>query len=161
MYPSVLKTFISKFEFINQKRTISPSNIEINISSNTLDSNKINGTISIKNNSDETDIIIFESKLSITEDILIFKTQYQSQKKIQEEIDTFTIINTFQNNYSSPKTKYLFHITNGKILQAYRVSKKYKFENGISESLSKFNMENKEVSKMITNVYETNVNRKR
>ena len=48
MYPSVLKTFISKFEFINQKRTISPSNIEINISSNTLDSNKINGTITIK-----------------------------------------------------------------------------------------------------------------
>ena len=161
MYPSVLKTFISKFDIINQKRPISPSNIEINISNNSLDSNKINGTISIKNNLGENDIIIFESKLSIAEDILIFKTQYQSQGQIKEETDTFTIINIPQNNYSSPKTKYLFHIISGKIIQAYRVGKKYKFENGISESLSKFNMENKEVSNMMNNVYENNSNRKR
>lgn len=160
MYPNILKNFISKFVFLTTKLNLS-SKIEIKISENETEKNKICGTINIQHISGEKETIIFESIYSKTEDILIFKTKYQYGGKLTEEIDTFSIIKDNQTKYSNPKTKYLFHLANGKIIQAYRVGKNYKFENGIGESLSRFNIENKEVSNMINNIYINNTNKKR
>lgn len=154
MYPNTLKSFISRFSYFKQKIDLIQQNFEINILNNEQD--KVTGTIIIKNLQQETKQINFSSKISKTNDILIFKTQYEFEGKEYEEIDIFTIINENPKNYATTKTKYLFHIVNNKIIQAYRVGKKYKFENGINESLLKFNMESKEVLELISNLYRAN-----
>ena len=154
MYPNILKSFISRFSFFKEQIDLIQQNFEIKILNNEQD--KVTGAITIKNLQQETKQIEFSSKISKTDDILIFKTQYQTEGKEYEEIDIFTIINEEQKNYATTKTKFLFHIVNNKIIQAYRVGKKYKFENGINESLLKFNMESKDVLELISNLYSAN-----
>ena len=154
MYPNILKSFISRFSFLKEQIDLIQQNFEIKILNNEQD--KVTGAITIKNLQQETKQIEFSSKISKTDDILIFKTQYQTEGKEYEETDIFTIINEEQKNYATTKTKFLFHIVNNKIIQAYRVGKKYKFENGINESLLKFNMESKDVLELISNLYSDN-----
>ena len=154
MYPNILKSFISRFSFFKEQIDLIQQNFEIKILNNEQDN--VTGAITIKNLQQETKQIEFSSKISKTDDILIFKTQYQTEGKEYEEIDIFTIINEEQKNYATTKTKFLFHIVNNKIIQAYRVGKKYKFENGINESLLKFNMESKDVLELISNLYSAN-----
>ena len=154
MYPNILKSFISRFSILKEQIDLIQQNFEIKILNNEQD--KVTGAITIKNLHQETKQIEFSSKISKTDDILIFKTQYQTEGKEYEEIDIFTIINEEQKNYATTKTKFLFHIVNNKIIQAYRVGKKYKFENGINESLLKFNMESKDVLELISNLYSAN-----
>ena len=160
MYTNILESFISKLGFISQKVNPYFSNCEININNKSENQNYISGTININPKTSESEIILFESKLNKTEDMFIFITTYQSEGKLSEEVDTFTITPDIKIGYSTPKTKLLLHIVDGKLLQAYRVGKKYKFENGINESLSKLNMENKEVINML-NQPENKSNKKR
>lgn len=151
MYTSVLKGYISRFNFITQKNNSNIHNIEINVSNNNQ-SNQIDGTIIINQENEEKEIIFFETKISKTDDILIFKTKYQSNGKILEETDTFAITEIMQYGYSTPKIKLLLHIVEGKIIQAYRTSKKYKFENGINENLTQLNMNNQDVVNFLNNI---------
>lgn len=159
MYTSILKSFISRLGFVSEKVNLHHSNFEINILNNFEEQNQIKGTISINSPSQETEIILFETKLSKSDDMLIFKTKYQSEGKLHEEVDTFAITNEVQRGYPSSKTKIIIHVVNGKVHQAYRVGKKYKFENGINENLTKFNMENKDVKNMLSNAYGNNKKR--
>lgn len=153
MNNNILKSFISRFSFFKQGIDLIQQNFEINISNNNPDN--VIGTITIKTPL-LTKQIKFNSIISKTEDILIFKTKYQIEDKEYEEIDVFTIVNEKTKNYATTKTKYLFHIVNNEIINAYRVGKKYKFENGINESLLKFNMDNKEVLELIKETYDNN-----
>lgn len=150
----ILKTFISKLDFIF-KRTgnIFYDGFEINILSIDNDTHKINGTLVIKNNNDESEVIPFETKLSQSEDVLAFESIYQIADKLLSEVDTFTIVNQQQKSYYTPKTKYLIHTVNGNLNQAYEVNKKYTFANGISENFRKINMNNKEIVNRINSNY--------
>jgi len=111
-----------------------------------------------KNNSNET--INFKIQIKETDDILIFKSTYQTQTIEETEIDSFVIINQETKSYFTPKTKYLIHLVGDKIKQAYIVNKKYKFSNGINENYSKMNMENKEIFNNIQTRYESQITNK-
>lgn len=154
MYENILKSFISRLGFLTNKLDLNSQNFQINIINNQNELNEINGTITIKNTSSEPQIIFFEIKISKSDDILIFKVKYQSEGKLHEEIDTFAIVNPEQRGYFSPKTKLLIHVVDSKIVQSYVVGKKYKFENGINESLSKINMQNKDIINLLNTTYE-------
>jgi len=149
----ILKSFISRLGFVSKKINTYYSNYDINITLPSEKQNNIIGTININPTTSESEIILFESKFDKTDDMLIFKTKYQSEGKIYEDVDCFTITPEYHQRYSSSKTKFLIHISNGNLFQSYRVGKKYKFENGINESLSKLNMDNKEVINMLNQSY--------
>lgn len=161
----VLKGFISHLNFI-AKRKINPysSNIEINISNIDNKEHKINGNVIIKNETNQNETIIFNIQLSESADMLVFKSTYQSDKETLtnrdlEEVNTFVIVNPETKSFFTPKTKYLIHLVDGNLKQAYIVNKKYKFTNGISENYSKLNMDNKDNIDNINNIYTSHKSR--
>ena len=157
---NTLKGFISKLDFISKKLEYQNNdNFEINYFNINENTYQINGTITIN-----TETITFNTQLSQSEDMLIFKSTYKYSNNTQisyvnkTEIDIFTIVEQEQNSFFSSKTKYLIHLVDGIIKQAYVVNKKYKFENGISENYTKINMNNKEIFNSITMHYDTKNN---
>ena len=154
MYENILKSFISSLGFVSEKLNLQPSKAEIKILNNYNESNQIQGIITTSSSTEESEIIFFESHFNKSDEMLIFKTKYQYAGRIYEEVDTFAIANMDQRGYYTHKTKLLIHVVDGKIVQSYSVGKKYKFENGISENLSKLNMRNKDVINMLNNSYE-------
>lgn len=153
----ILKSFISRLDFISKKIEYSNSDTYEIIIENVND-NEISGIFINKNNSNEN--IKFKTKIKETDDILIFKSTYQIQKIEKTEIDTFVIIKQETKSYFTPKTKYLIHLVDNKIKQAYTVNKKYKFSNGINENYLKINMENKEIFNNIQAHYESQIKNK-
>lgn len=160
MNTNTLKGFISKLDFISKKFEYQNNdNFEINYFNINENTYQINGTITIN-----TETITFNTQLSQSEDMLIFKSTYKYSNNTQisyvnkTEIDIFTIVEQEQNSFFSPKTKYLIHLVDGIIKQAYVVNKKYKFENGISENHTKINMNNKEIFNSITMHYDAKNN---
>jgi len=153
----ILKSFISRLDFISKKIEYSNSEIYEIIIEN-INDNEMSGIFINKNNSNET--IKFKTQIKETDDILIFKSTYQTQTIEETEIDSFVIINQETKSYFTPKTKYLIHLVGDKIKQAYIVNKKYKFSNGINENYSKMNMENKEIFNNIQTRYESQITNK-
>ena len=147
----ILKSFISRLDFISKKIEYSNSETYEIIIEN-INNNEVSGIFVNKNNLNDT--INFKIQIKETDDILIFKSTYQTQNIEETEIDTFVIINQETKSYFTPKTKYLIHLVDDKIKQAYIVNKKYKFINGINENYSKMNMENKEIFNNIQSHYE-------
>lgn len=147
----ILKSFISRLDFISKKIEYSNSETYEIIIEN-INNNELSGIFVNKNNSNDT--INFKIQIKETDDILVFKSTYQTQNIEETEIDTFVIINQETKSYFTPKTKYLIHLVDDKIKQAYIVNKKYKFTNGINENYSKMNMENKEIFNNIQSHYE-------
>ena len=123
---------------------------EINIEN--INNNVIIGNFIQKKDLKQT--IKFNIKIIESNNILIFKSTYQTIDREQTEIDTFVIINQEEKSYFTPKTKYLIHLVDDKIKQAYTVNKKYKFTNGINENYFKINIENKEIFNNIKKQYE-------
>ena len=143
-----LQNFISKLDFIKN-----PENVCENITiSNEM--NTINGIIGLGKNEE----IFFESTYRKTDDVLEFQTTYQLNHQYTSEVltetDTFIIANSKNKFIFSPRIKYLLHIVNGNLKQAYIVNKKYNFDCGISENYTKLNMDNKEVLRSIPNKYQ-------
>ena len=153
----ILKSFISRLDFISKKVEYSNSDTYEIIIEN-INNNEISGIFMVKNNQNET--INFKTQIKETDDILIFKSTYQTSTIEKTEIDTFAIINQETKSYFSPKTKYLIHLVGDRIKQAYIVNKKYKFSNGINENYSKINMENREIFNNIQAHYETQITNK-
>jgi len=153
----ILKSFISRLDFISKKVEYSNSETYEIIIEN-INNNEISGIFKNKNNSNET--INFKIQIKETDDILIFKSTYQTQTIEKTEIDTFAIINQEAKSYFTPKTKYLIHLVGDRIKQAYMVNKKYKFSNGINENYSKINMENREIFNNIQAHYESQITNK-
>ena len=155
----ILKSFLCRLDFISKKIEYSNSTTYEIILEN-INNDEIEGIFFMKDNPNE--VIKFNTKIIESDDILIFKTNYQTKNTEELEIDTFTIINQETKSYFTPKTKYLIHLVGDKIKQAYIVNKKYKFSNGINENYSKINMNNKEISNNIKNYYESQIiNKKR
>ena len=153
----ILKSFISRLDFISKKIEYSNSEIYEIIIEN-INDNEMSGIFINKNNSNET--IKFKTQIKETDNILIFKSTYQTQTIEETEIDSFVIINQETKSYFTPKTKCLIHLVGDKIKQAYIVNKKYKFSNGINENYSKMNMENKEIFNNIQTRYESQITNK-
>lgn len=147
----ILKSFISKLDYISKKIGYSNSSI-YEIDFENINNNEIIGNVSIKNEVPET--IKFNIQISESEDILIFRSTYELSNVQKTEIDTFVIVNQETRTYFTPKTKYLIHLVDNQIKQAYIVNKKYKFSNGINENHSKINMDNKEIFNNIRTHYE-------
>lgn len=159
---NTLKVFISRLEFISKKlRTPYCHNYEINFFPNQQETHKIAGTVNIQNRKGKTEVVFFETKLSKSEDMLVFKTIYQSNGKLSEEIDTFAIATIEQKGYFNPQNNLLIHLVNNKISEAYYVGRKYQFENGISDSFTKLNMNDQDMVNLINNTYGNSINRKR
>ena len=153
----ILKSFISRLDFISKKIEYSNSETYEIIIEN-INNNEVSGIFVNKNNSNDT--INFKIQIKETDDILVFNSTYQTQNIEETEIDTFVIINQETKSYFTPKTKYLIHLVDDKIKQAYIVNKKYKFTNGINENYSKMNMENKEIFNNIQSHYEAQTTNK-
>lgn len=170
---NILKCFISKLDFISERTKYEYSSIsEINILNVDEEEHIIKGTVVIRLDAKCLEVITFETRFSQLDDILIFKSKYQIDtnnshqnfdsvvdgeyiSKVFEEVDTFVIINQESKTFFTPKTKYLIHLVDGNIKQAYVVNKKYKFENGLSENYTKLNMDNKELLNYIQKNYES------
>jgi len=155
----ILKSFISRLDFISKRIEYQNNNLlEIKITNlkNNSDKYFITGLAIIKNETKEKETITFDIQLTKSQEILIIKSNYESDnKKIKdknEEIDTFIITESNNKKYYTPKIKYLIHLVDGALKQAYIVNKKYKFENGISESHSKVNMNNKDITNEINSI---------
>lgn len=123
--------------------------------------NKINGTI-IVSSSEE---IYFETQFEKEDDNnLTFNITYYIDKhnpsNTIEETHTFIIDDSITTSFFGRKTKYLIHLINGELKQAYIVNKKYQLENGISESYTKMNMKNKEAISNIPINYQVQNNSK-
>lgn len=148
-----LQNFISKLDFISMTENCI-QNININ-----TETNIITGIIELGNSEE----IFFETNYIQTEDILEFKTKYQINNQnisdVLEEINTFIIAKPQTKSLFSPKVKYLLHLVNDNLNQAYIVNKKYNFGNGISENYTKLNMNNKDVLKNIPNYQISSINK--
>ena len=153
----ILKSFISRLDFISEKIEYLNSNTYEIIIEN-INNNEITGIFLLKNNPNET--IKFNTQMIKTDDILKFKSNYQTKDIKKSETDTFVIINQETKSYFTPKTKYLIHLVEDKIKQAYIVNKKYKFENGINENYSRINMNNQEIFNNIKHHYESEITNK-
>ena len=153
----ILKSFISRLDFISNKIEYSNSETYEIIIEN-INNNEVSGIFVNKNNLNDT--INFKIQIKETDDILVFKSTYQTSTTEETEIDTFVIINQETKLYFTPKTKYLIHLVDDKIKQAYIVNKKYKFTNGINENYSKMSMENKEIFNNIQLHYEAQTTNK-
>lgn len=152
-----LKSFISRLDFISEKiEYMNSNNYEIIIEN--TNNNEITGIFLLENNPDET--IRFNTQIIKTDAILIFKSNYQKKDIKKSEVDTFVIINQESKSYFTPKTKYLIHLVEDKIKQAYIVNKKYKFENGINENHSRINMNNQEIFNNLKNYYESQITKR-
>lgn len=154
----VLKSFISRLDFISKKIKYPYNNsLEINILNIDNNIEKIEGKAIIKNEINEIETITFNIQLSKSDDMLLFRTSYKSDKQPTtneyEAVDTFAIVNQESKSFFTPKTKYLIHLVDGNIKQAYIVNKKYKFTNGINENYTKLNMDNKDVINSIPTNY--------
>ena len=166
MSTNILKSFISQFGFVSTKtKHSSNKQAEINILNIDNEKHKINGAVIVKNGTAEIETITFETQLSESDDMLLFKTSYQSdtetiQDKAFESVDTFAIVNQEAKSFFTPRTKYLIHLVDGTIKQAYIVNKKYKFSNGISENYTKMNMDNKDIVNDINNAYSSQKSRR-
>ena len=108
----ILKSFISRLDFISKKVEYSNSDTYEIIIEN-INNNEISGIFMVKNNQNET--INFKTQIKETDDILIFKSTYQTSTIEKTEIDTFAIINQETKSYFSPKTKYLIHLVGDRI----------------------------------------------
>lgn len=172
----ILRNFILQLKFIIERTKYAHNNnYKLNITNIDTKNNKIKGTVTIDYGTNEFEVISFETHYSNSDDILIFKSTYKkenyktkqnllltaekecfvkSEDKIFEEIDTFVIVEQEKKDYFSPKTKYLIHLVDGNIIEAYIVNKKYKFINGISENYTKLNMNNKEIVTNVASIYE-------
>ena len=149
----ILKSFISNLNLVSEKiKHPYINNYEINLQNNKSESGEIRGALNLKYKSGETEIIFFEIKIIKTPDIIVFKSKYQDEGRIKETVDTYAISND-QTLFFGNKNKILVHVVDSKIIDAYCVSKKYKFENGISDNLSKLNMNNKEVQNVLNQTY--------
>ena len=124
----------------------------------------------MQNNQEE--LIAFESQIIKTDDLLIFKSKYRYDANNQEEnndnhtyekeeVNTFAIVKSEKKNLFGPKLKYLLHLVNNNLEKIYVVSKKYQFENGISENFTLLSMKEKELIDDINNSYEKTIKTKR
>ena len=154
----ILKSFLCRLGFVSNKIEYSNSTT-YDIILEKINNNEVEGTFLIKNNQTET--IKFNTKIIESDDILIFKSKYQTTNCERTEIDTFVIVNQETKSYFTPKTKYLIHLVGDRIEQAYIVNKKYKFINGINENYSRINMDNKEIINEIRNYYEHQITNKK
>lgn len=149
----ILKSFISNLSFVSEKiKHPYINNYEINLLNYKTENEEIRGTINILYKSGETEILFFEIKLMKTPEILMFKTKYQNEGRIEETKDTYAISNN-QQSFFGNKTKLLVHIVDSKIIDVYCVGKKYKFENGINDNLTKLNLNNKDVQNVLNQTY--------
>ena len=161
MNKTILQGFISKLSFIDEiTKNLSNKLFEIEILSIDNEKNIINGKVNIKNDNQVDESISFETKFNETEDFLIFKTTIKNSQEIKESVDTFAVVNPKSKAFFTPKIKYLLHLVDGTVKQAYIVNKKYKFSNGISENYTKVNMDNKEIANDINNFYTSNKSRR-
>ena len=149
----ILKSFISNLSFISEKiKHPYINNYEINLLNHKPENNDIRGVINLIYKSGETEVVFFEIKIIKTPEILMFKSKYQNEGRIEEKTDTYAISSN-QQSFLGNKTKLLVHVVDSKIIDAYCVGKKYKFENGINDNLSKLNMNNKDVQNVLNQTY--------
>ena len=149
----ILKSFISNLSFVSEKiKHPYINNYEINLLNYKTENNEIRGIINLIYKSGETEILFFEIKLIKTPEILMFKSKYQNEGRIEETKDTYAISSN-QQSFLGNKTKLLVHIVDSKIIDAYCVGKKYKFENGINDNLTKLNLNNKDVQNILNQTY--------
>ena len=109
-----LESYVSKFEFVSSRTKYSYGNensCEINIKN--LNNNEINGTIAFRIGIGESELILFDSKMSQTDNSLAFTSTYhyknfrakqkphfmgigeytsESETPLLEETDVFTIL---------------------------------------------------------------------
>ena len=125
----VLKTFISKINFID-KKIKQPYVISYEIKINNYQENQdhITGFLSIKYKSGKEETIPFEIEKKETSDILIFDSKFLYGGKIEKVKDIYAISNE-QITFLGTKTKIIVHIVDNKIIEAYTIGKNYKFEN--------------------------------
>ena len=180
---NILKTYISRLGFVSKRTKRSyDGGCEINITNIDSESHKIEGTVVIKINDSERDVIYFETQLVESPELLIFKSIYhtntykvkenqnsikpsiyplRTEFKISETTDTFAIVNKEMRYLFSPKTKFILHLIDGNINQIYCVSNKYNFNNGLSENFTRLNMNNKDIINDINNKYEETIRKRR
>lgn len=158
----ILESFISRLEFISKKiESLKNEDYEIKILE--TNNNKIKGKVIIKDQINE-EIHYQIDLIEIDNNTLIFKSTFNTniQSDIIETKDAFVIVEPRVKAFNKvPKIKYLIHIIDGKINQAYIVNKKYKFTNGINDNYSKVNMDNNQIVSQIENEYQTTINKKR
>ena len=149
----ILKSFISNLSFVSEKiKHPYINNYEINLLNYKTENSEIMGIINFIYNAGETEILFFEIKLMKTPEILMFKSKYQHEGRIEETKDTYTISNN-NPSFLGNKTKLLVHIVDSKIIDAYCVGRKYKFENGINDNLTKLNLNNKDIQNVLNQTY--------
>ena len=152
-----LESYVSKFAFVSSRTKYSYGNensCEISIKNN--DNNEINGTVGFRLGIGESELILFDSKMSQTDNSVAFTSKYhyknfrakqkphfmgvgeytsESETQLIEESDVFTILTRKKKGlFDSPK-KYLIHFVDGTPYSVYKVDNNYKLSDGISSEL--------------------------
>lgn len=151
---SAIKSFVTRFKFISEM--INYQDYELNILNIGDDGEHISFEFRINNGNDDFVSIPFETSLVCFDNLLVFNTIYQKNNKIFNERNVFALVDEKQSQYYNSKTKLLIHFVDNDIRQAYRVGRKYNFNNGLSESFGKMNMNSREIIKEL-NAYKEEI----
>ena len=153
-----LESYVSTFDFICSRTKYSYGDrnaCEINLK-NCYD-NKINGSVAFRIGIGESELILFDSQIMMSENSVSFTSKYhyknfrakqkphfigngeytsETETPSFEETDIFTIIMTRKKKklFDSPK-KYLIHFVDGTLYSVYKVDKNYKLSDGIKSNL--------------------------
>lgn len=162
MDKTILEIFILKLGFVHRRNQYSFGNsIKINITNE----DKIKGTVTMDMGKGVIEKIELESCLSQLDSLLKFKSKYRiktyqdlslieaeeymdktesEMEDMLETEDTFAIISQkIISPTINPNNKLLVHKVDGGIYRVYSVGKKYRFEDGVSDSFTLLNMSNK------------------
>ena len=149
----ILKSYISNLSFVSEKIKLQCiNNSEIKLLNYKPENNIIRGTINLTYKSEETETVFFEIKIIKTPEILMFKSKYQNEGRIEFAKDTYAISND-PHPFLGNKTKIIVHVVDSQIIEAYCVGRRHNFENGISDSLPKLNLNNKEIQNILSQTY--------
>lgn len=153
-----LESYVSTFEFISSRTKYSYGDrnaCEINLKN--CDDNKINGSVAFRIGIGESELILFDSQMMMSENSVSFNSKYhyknfrakqkphfmgngeytsETETPSLEETDIFTIMTRKKKGlFDSPK-KYLIHFVDGTPYSVYKVDKNYKLSDGIKSDLT-------------------------